>query len=166
MWIALTDFDGKLVYLNTNHIVAMREHGRGTMVTHVMGADRGERKHRRHPQGAWAYGNHDPRLCAGALWRSGPRLGFSLDKPRLERDVSEIVRRAPRQLSARAYRAAVPAASSASRRLVVRARPMPPVSGSFSGAGRNVEAPGSNQNRSRDRYALDQAWQGGLNRPP
>ena len=37
MWIALSDFDGKQVYLNTNHIVAMREHGRGTMVTHVMG---------------------------------------------------------------------------------------------------------------------------------
>jgi hypothetical protein len=37
MWIALTDFDGKQIYLNTAHLVAIREHGRGAIVTHVMG---------------------------------------------------------------------------------------------------------------------------------
>lgn len=37
MWIALTDFDGKKIFLNTTHLVAIREHGRGAIVTHVMG---------------------------------------------------------------------------------------------------------------------------------
>jgi uncharacterized protein YlzI (FlbEa/FlbD family) len=37
MWIALTDFDGKQIYLNTTHLVSIREHGRGAIVTHMMG---------------------------------------------------------------------------------------------------------------------------------
>ncbi len=37
MWIALTDFDGKQIYLNTNHLVSIREHGRGAIVTHTVG---------------------------------------------------------------------------------------------------------------------------------
>jgi len=37
MWIALTDFDGKEIYLNTTHLVSIREHGRGAIVTHTVG---------------------------------------------------------------------------------------------------------------------------------
>ncbi|MDH6229545.1 uncharacterized protein YlzI (FlbEa/FlbD family) [Mesorhizobium soli] len=37
MWIALTDFDGKQIYLNTTHLVSIKEHGRGAIITHVVG---------------------------------------------------------------------------------------------------------------------------------
>jgi uncharacterized protein YlzI (FlbEa/FlbD family) len=37
MWIALTDFDGKQIFFNTTHLVSMKEHGPGTIITHVVG---------------------------------------------------------------------------------------------------------------------------------